>query len=436
MLNKKNIFTYYIFFIIIIFLSSILTAKYFVNNYPNITDENNNLILSNITYGWGDLINNLFNYQKYFTENSFIFYDENFNKKIINIEKGSYVQKLPFLPLFTLAILHITTNFYYFLIIKNLIIYSFFYLIVYISLKNLNKKIIFFVVITIFTIINPYIFFHTSGLYMPEQYGILFIPCIYILYLSSLNYKYEIISIFIFILCLSKGTFFLFCILNIFFFFIFEKKKYFKYKKYYPFVSLLMATLIWGSWSYIKTDRFAIGPSSESLNSIMTATAFNPNFHKYYPNLSVDLVPLNYSVPSKFKNEWEVYDFFKQKNIEYLKNNKLRYFKDAVFKINFIFFNLNKDGHNIRDFNIKGDFKLYLLFNKLVINFTILLNIFFLYKTFKKKEFIKHLYFFLAFLSLMCPLILIWATQKHLLPIVTLCLFYLIFNIKSKHLNS
>lgn len=126
MLNKKTVFVYYIFFLIIIFLSSILTAKYFVNNYPNIADENNNLILLNITYGWGDLINNLFNYQKYFTEKSFIFYDENFNEKIINIEKGSYVQKLPFLPLFTVAILHITTNFYYFLIIKNLIIYSFF----------------------------------------------------------------------------------------------------------------------------------------------------------------------------------------------------------------------------------------------------------------------------------------------------------------------
>lgn len=436
MIRKKFIIIYYFFFITLIVISSILVSRYFAIYYPNIIDKDNNIILSQISYGWGNLIDNLFNYQKYFNEKTHLFYDQNFNQRILNIEEGSYVSKLPFLPMFTVAILQITKNFYYFLIIKNIILYSFFFLIIYFSLKNLNKKFAFFITITISIIINPYILFHTLGFYMSEQYGILFIPCIFIIYLSRINCKYEIISVIIFILYLTKGTFFLFCLLNVFFFIIFEKKSYFKYKKFYPALFFLMASLVWGGWSFKKTNVFAFGMSSESLNALASATALNQNFHKYYPNLSVDLVEFNYDIPLKFKNEWEAYNFFKKKNIDYLKNNKLRYFKDAFLKINFILFNSNKDGHNIRDFNFKGDFKLHLLFNKLVINFAILLNIYFLYRTFKKKEFIKHLYFFLTFTSLICPLVLIWATQKHLLPIVTLCLFYLIFNIKLKYLNS
>ena len=317
MIKKKLIIIYFFFFITLILISSILVARYFAIYSPNIIDEDNNIILSQISYGWGNLIDNLFNYGRYFNEKTHLFYDENFNQRIINIEEGSYVSKLPFLPILTVAILQITKNFYYFLIIKNIILYS-------ISLKNLNKKFAFFITITILIIINPYILFHTLGFYMSEQYGILFIPCIFIVYLSRINYKYEIISVIIFILYLSKGTFFLFCLINVFFFIIFEKKSYFKYKKFYPALFLLMASLVWGGWSFKKTKVFAFGMSSESLNTIVAATALNHNFNKYYPNLSADLVHFNYKIPIKFKNEWEAYKFFEKKNIEYLKNNKLR----------------------------------------------------------------------------------------------------------------
>ena len=82
-----------------------------------------------------------------------------------------------------------------------------------------------------------------------------------------------------------------------------------------------------------------------SNNQEALAVAMNKNFKRYYPKLSVDLIPEALAfenVDKKFDNEWKFSNYFKNKNKEYFKNNKLNIFKDTITNLNLFFLILGK----------------------------------------------------------------------------------------------
>ena len=61
---------------------------------------------------------------------------------------------------------------------------------------------------------------------------------------------------------------------------------------------------MWGSFAYLKTGVFAFGSKISSNNQEALHIVMNQNFHKYYPKISVDLIPRN-KTKIIFENEWE-----------------------------------------------------------------------------------------------------------------------------------
>jgi len=64
-LFKKKILYIYFFYISLIFLASLIFAFTFSGKFY-VADINNNLIIKNITFGFGDIIDNLYNYNSNF----------------------------------------------------------------------------------------------------------------------------------------------------------------------------------------------------------------------------------------------------------------------------------------------------------------------------------------------------------------------------------
>ena len=116
-----------------------------------------------------------------------------------------------------------------------------------------------------------------------------------------------------------------------------------KYQKKFPIVAIMLAIIVWGSFGYVKTGVFPFGSKILSVNSEGMSIALKEDFHKYYPKKSVDLIKLNKIETHNFKNEWEVYEYYKLSNDNYLKHNLTRYIKDSLIKIKVILFNIRKD---------------------------------------------------------------------------------------------
>ena len=131
----------------------------------------------------------------------------------------------------------------------------------------------------------------------------------------------------------------------------------------------------------------------------------------------------------KFENEKEFYDYFNTKNKIYLKQNFKEYINDFKIKIHFIFFSLVKDGGRIDN---NKELRLSNLFNKPILIISI---IFSLYLFYKQKDILSFQYLTIVFLYLL-PLIIGWATTKHLVPIFLISKIYLFLIYVKKNKNS
>ena len=93
------------------------------------------------------------------------------------------------------------------------------------------------------------------------------------------------------------------------------------YQRILPLIFVLTAIITWGSFGYIKTGKFPVGASASSNNQEALSIALNEEFHKYYPYLSVDLIP-KVKVEKKFDNEWGYYEYYKELNSKIFKTIK------------------------------------------------------------------------------------------------------------------
>ena len=90
---KNKIIFVYIFYILLVTLLSLFFTYQLTIKLPGLIDNDNNIIIPHIQFGYGPLIENLYNGQGY-----------------IKIWNGAdnYLSRLPFVPIFTTLILNLT----------------------------------------------------------------------------------------------------------------------------------------------------------------------------------------------------------------------------------------------------------------------------------------------------------------------------------------
>jgi hypothetical protein len=405
-IKKKEILKLYLIYIIFITISSIVFSFLYVNKFPNQIDSNKDIILVNIPFYFGDLINNLVN------KNSYV-------QKIYDID--FYLARHPFLPLFLSILFKVSKNIFFIVVAKNIIIFSiYFYCCYKLLLKNKNTIFLFLITLLV-PIVIPYNFNVALNYVYEDNLIAIFLPLLFLSLISNSEYKILFTSFFLFSLYFIKGTTFF---LVIFLSFAILLNKKIKFSKL-PFLVTILAITIWGSFGYIKTGRFPFLSTLESTNSYHLHHMLNNDFHKYYPNLAVDIHEKK--LDKKINTEWEFYDYYYNKNYIFLKQNQSQYFRDIFLKLKFIFFGIIADGHGKLDKDSlhSAPIRVSSIFSKIFFNVAILIALYQLIKNQKKFE----IYFLLIIALYLLPLIIAWATTKHLVPLFNVSLIYLIFKL-------
>lgn len=419
-INKKKIFLFYLFYILLIIFSSIIYG-FLLNLRIHIYDENFNILLNKIPFSNGELIYNLFyNYKYYTSHNDVIF----------------YLQKTPAIPFLITFLIFFSKNFFFVIVFKNIIIYSFYFYFVYKIINEQKREILIFILILIIPIIIPYNYSVSLNFFYEDSLIAILLPLLFLALITTYQHKYLLISGLCFILYFVKTSMFLIIFILPILIIFFEREKI---AKFLPIIFSLIAILIWGFYGLAKTGRFPIFSTSSSINSHVLAFAMNKNFHKYYPNKSTDLIPISYKMPNNISNEWDFFDFYEKKNKEYLNQNLSRYLKDTIIKLKFIFFGINRDGAlPDKNDNFDNSIKFSLILSKLLFNLSIIFSLLILFKNIKKMFSQKKEIFFLSLVILnLLPHIFVWATSKHLVAISNISIMYLIFSfVDNKNKNN
>lgn len=419
----KNLILLYLSYISLIIICSYVFAILFSIKF-NVMDNNNFIILDNISYEFGELISNLYNSKGYFHEVNGIKY---------------YLQKLPAVPFLLLIISKISLNYYFVVISKNFIIFTIYFFLSYILLKDFKNKILFFFILLI-PICIPYNFSVALNYVYEDNIIAIFLPLLFLSVISNSNYRFYIASLILFILYFTKTSMFLIVLILPFIILFFEKKTIFKIK-IFPLLVSMIAIIIWGYFGYIKTGKFPFANTGASNNASVLSIVLNKDFSSYYPDISTDLVPKH--KPKKiFKSEWEWYEYFDSRNKNYLRNNLSNYLKDCFIKIKFIFFGIYKDGLFPNKIDLTGvtlnqklilegqyDRKIRIssIISKIILNLSIILVLINLLSDLKNKSLAKENLYFVIIIGLnLFPHIIAWATSKHLTASINIAFIYLI----------
>jgi len=404
--NKLDFLNIYFIFIFITFLISVIFTHQLIQAYPNLITSNNNLQIKNIPFGYGDLIYNLVNTKQYVSEE--------FGVKM-------HLSRLPVLPIIISFFYTISKNIYFIVFVKNIILFSFFFycaIIFILSHKLQNKHLILLLIIFLY---NPYnLIVNLNFVYADFLIGVL-VPSLFLICLSANKSKYLISSIIIFILYLSKTNIFFLSLSLPFFIFIIEKNN----KKILPLVGLFLAVSIWSVFGLIKTDRIPFGPSHITINSWGMSHVLNKEFETTYPQKTVDHINFK-DKNKKFEKEWDFYDFYNQRNILYIKNNKKDFIENIFLKVKFIFTDIYVDGNQSKNNIDTRKIRFSSILNKILFNMSLVILFYNFYKLLRYKKFEKiDLYFLIFIIMYLFPLIIGWATSKHLVGIFITSKFYL-----------
>ena len=325
--SKINFFILYLLLISFIIVLNIFFSFLYATRFPSIVDEDNNLILSNLGFNFGAILNNLQ-------------IGEGLKANYFSID--FYVSRMPLLPIIITFIYNfISTNFFIIVLIKNI----FFFSIIFLLLASFKKenKILFIIISFLIFLYNPHNLITTLSINFEEGFLNYFIIILFLLFISNLQKKYIYISIVISLIFFLKSSMIFLCTgLSLYFFYEgYKNKKYF----YYPILLLILSSIVWGSYSYIKTGFFAYGTNLVSYNSFTLKHAYNEDFTKIYPQISPDTLSrkIEKELPKNFKNEWEINNFYFDSSLDYLKSNPKDVFVGVLKKLQIVFFYFKKD---------------------------------------------------------------------------------------------
>lgn len=401
--NNKFFFlfvnTLFIFLNIIYYLS-------FVSKYPNYLINDQELNINALSHIYNDIIFNILNEGKYYSNLS-------------GIPVDFYAARLPFVPFFLVFLIIIfKNNFFLILLFKNIFLFSFMLFIAKITLKK-NIKIFLFIIV-IFLI--PFNLINFLMLIPEEGYINYLIASLFLLLFSDTKYKEKYISLILVLLFFIKGSlcFFLYSIAIYFFFY--EKKKL-------PLISLIACYLIWASYVFIKTERIISPISLVSIGGLTLIFSNNDRFNDIYPLQSPDdlsdyIFEKHGSQLLNFTNEVQVDEYFKEKNIDYIINNKISVAYAFLKKLYVVFFLLEKDGQHLNSPDF-GKIRYSNIFNHLIlfiVFYLIIKNIIYK-KTLSKNDF----QFLIFFSSYLFPFMIGFVYTRHLVPIFIVSIIFILF---------
>tara|TARA_B100000902_G_scaffold319126_1_gene311280 strand:- start:2125 stop:3462 length:1338 start_codon:yes stop_codon:yes gene_type:complete len=407
--NSKKLFLIYGLYIIFISASSLLFAHLFSQKF-DVMDNDFNIILKNISFEFGELIENLYLSKGYFHE--------------VNGNKH-YLKKLPAIPFLILFISKLTLNYYLVIIIKNLIIFTIYFFTTYYLLRNfVNNKIIFLILIV--PTILPYNLSVALNYVYADSILAIFLPLLYLSLISQSKLKIIILSLILFVLYFSKSTMVFILFLIPFLVFILEKKYNFL-TRIMPFIFVIFSICVWGFFGLSKTGTFPVGNKILSANAMGLSYVLNNDFKNYYPNKSTDLIT-NQLTSQIFYSEWDEFEHYDKRNKKYLKENFTSYLKDCFLKIKFIFFGIKRDSSfPDENGNLNNEIRISMIFNKIILNLSVLLSIFIFIKNLKNLNAYKDDFYFLIIVALgLLPHVIVWATSKHLIGVINISIIYLL----------
>ncbi len=429
MYKKSNFIIFlYLFFLFGVAVATYIYGMLILKIHPHFIDQFNNMDFSSLPFDHEELTLNLINTNQYFQT-----YDGPYP------ELGDlkfYTGKYPLVSITISSIAKISENYYFIIIVKNLVFFSIVFWISYNYSKYSGKKYLDFFVILTLLFYNPYNFHVASAWYFEDFACALLLPSLYLILVSKSPTRYLIVFYLIIILFFSKSSMTIFCFI---FPLIIMANEYFSEKKviYLPILATIFCSAIWGGYSFNKTGYFAFFLNNSSFNQKQLSIAQNDKFHKIYPHLTIDTIQ-HYGIQKiiqekekygifEFKNEWDFHKLFKIRNKKYIEENLDRVIKDAFMKFRFIFFEIYEDARRYEDYKKnKNKIDYSMILNRLILNFSILLAIINLYKKFKMKQNISKEIYFIFILGLIIPLYLIgWATSKHLVGISNTAIIYL-----------
>ena len=412
---KNFIKIIYLFFTVtVLFLSSIYAN---LEQVKNIMGEDNNIILSNLLFDHAELVTNIFNGDGYYQYRYGVKY---------------YLAKLPMLPLIIGFLATISKNLYFIYFVKNLVFFSIIFFCLRFFCINYQKKNLFFLIVLISLFIIPHNLHVLLNITFADTIVASLLPSLFLLVATNNKNKYLFVSLMLAGLYLTKTSMTFLCIaMPIIIFFLENDSK----KKILPILGVLFAISLWGFFGVIKTGTFPFGSKILSVSSEGMNIALNKDFHKFYPEKSVDYLIKYPKVNNKnYANEWEIYKYYNNINSIYLKNNLDRYVKDTFIKIKVILFNIRKDSSfPDNDGIFKNPIKPSFIINKIFFNISIIIATFITFKNLKNLRSIKLELYFLTIISLNSfPLVVGWATAKHLTGMTLVSIIYIFIKLSDK----
>jgi hypothetical protein len=433
-IKKKDLLKIYFIYIFLICICSLIFSLFYIKKI-NVIDNKYNIILENIPFFFGSLISNLVDNSEY-TQKEF--------------GVTFYLFRLPLLPLLITILAKISKNIFFIIVFKNIIIFTIYFVISYISFKK-NKTTVFFIFFLLIPLIIPYNLIVALNFEYEDSISSVFLMLIFGLIFSKNRYNFIYIGFFLFFLYFTKSSFF-FLVIILPIIIIIKNINLKNNIKYTPLLASILAIIIWGSFGLYKTGRFPFGSELSTSHSYTLSLALNKDFKRYYPGITVDLLSENSKII--IKSEWEFYDYYNNLNKIYLKNNTNEYLSNIFIKLNFIFFNIfndtsgvpldNKgDAINISDLPNKNFDKIFFpldkinishIISKIILNISIIICIIKLLKNYKNSLKLNLEIYFLLFIILnLIPHIIGWAYSRHLVAISNLCLLYLLFIVEKKY---
>jgi hypothetical protein len=385
--------------------------------FPDVV-KNNYILLEKIPFNHGPLIYNLLNSYAY---------------KVQLHGIDVYLDRLPILSFVAIIISKISLDIYFFLILKN----TFFFLLFFYFCNKI--KYIFYNNPYFFFLLTHIIFFNffnwqtSLNFVFEDAYISILLPTLFLILINEKIKNQAIpVSILLVVLLFTKLTMLYLTILISILFIIINKNKLIY--RYLPILVLIAGMAIWGIFGYNKTGRVPFLNSMSSTNQDGLALVFNDKFKNIYPTKIIDSLereiinhfpPFDRSNVPFFKNEWEYYDYFKEKNIKFFRENKFEILKGIEVKIKFLLFNIYNYGSTMHMNEGKIEVVISHILNRIVF-FISLLILFF--KIIKKKIIKDDVYFIAIVTTNLLPLMIGWITSKHLVSVFIICHIYTLLN--------
>ena len=429
-IENKYILIFYIFYLTLTLLISIIFSYLFLKQFPEFFYDNEiNIIIKKIPFGYGNLLNNLFENNSYANTEEFFIVQ---NNQIIANQKIDFVlKKLPFFSFLLYFLLSISKNIFVIVIIKNLLFFSIFFFITYFSLKSLKLKFYHFCLIIFFFIGIPYNIKTFSEISYADSISSILLACLFLSLISHMNFKYVLSGLILFLLYLTKESMFVICIFIPLLIVILNFKKN-KIKSFIPVIFVSLAMFSWGIFGFIKTGGFPFAQSISTWKSYDMSKSIDEDFSKYYPKLSTDNLDSN-KIKKELLSEWDFYYYYKNENYYKIINKPSIVLKNIYLKIKFLLLNIYPDGISYEkkeSYDIL--FILTSITNKLCLYLATILSFFFLFYT--KSENKYELYFLSILIFNLSTHLIGWATTKHLVGISLVSFIYLIIKSNSIYL--